>query len=1659
MPVTGQFFAHWFRLPRYYINFVYVNGIHLLTGANKKFPITKLFLPVTPETIFLKTKLLVCIAGLLLAFSVKGQTPVAAFTVSPTSGCLNNGTFTVICTNSSTNAATSSFDYGDGTGNTTVPVHTYTQSGTFTITLTVTSAGGLTDVTTHTVNILAPPTVAFSASPTTGCFPMNVQFTDNSTSATGTNTGWSWDFGDGTISNLQNPVHVYTDAGNYPVSLTVTNSNGCSSSLRIAGYIQITNGVSADFSAAVSSGCNPPIAVNFTNQTTGNAPNITYTWDFGDGTPPLIQNSLTPGPTHNYNTTSGFTVSLVATSTSGCTDTFTNIVHVNGGSAVSGFIAPDSVCIGVPVTFQNTTAPSASTTNWVFGDGATSTQINPIHTYATAGTYTVQLNNTFGPCSDNLQKPIVVLNIPVAGFTATGNTASCTPPLTVNFTNTSANGVNSFWDFGDGTTSNQQNPSHTYTVYGQFNVKLVASSATGCIDSIIQSSVVQIVKPTVSVTNLPAFGCIHFTFTPVAAVTAVDGVASYAWDFGDGTTSALQNPPGHVYSVSGTYAVKLVIVTNGGCTASFVDSVKVGANKPTANFSFSPNPVCVYSNVQFTDMSTGTPPPDQWFWTFPTVGNSTLQNPNEPFNVPGTYMVTLKVFTGGCWDTLSKALVVSPPATHFNYSVDCANKTQVSFTNTTIGAASWVWDFGDGTSFTGQTPPTHTYVIGGVYIATLTATNGSCTNQESKTIQIVNEKASFVTSSTVACKNSPVTFTVTNSNSANISSYSWNFGDTIISGPQDTIISHGYKNAGTYTVKLTITDINGCKDSSNTTTIQVNGPTANFSTTASNGCKGLVANFTDLSTTDGTHNIVSWIWDFGDGTVQTYSGPPFSHIYLTQGNFTVNLKVVDASGCADSLSQVNLINIYAPIAVFTTPDSMSCPGSAVQFVNTSSGYGLTYNWDFGDATAPSTTNDPAHPYAAVGNYTVQLKVVDQYGCRDSTLGNIIIDTPHASFNVSDSMAKCPPLQVNYTFTGHYNKTVNWIFADGATSTRLNPTHIYTLPGVYIDTLIVTSPGGCTSMATDTITILGPNGQFSYTPETGCKPLTVNFSVVTGGVVSYTWDFNDGNSQTTTVPTNTYTYTTAGNYLPVVILQDTSSPPCNVPIVGKDTIKVIGSVPKFGVDKNILCGSGTVQFSDSTTSNGGITGYSWDFGDGTPTSNAMNPSHVYALPGLYTVKLIVTTQGSCVDSVIRNNLIKVATIPDIDISGVSSQCVPFNLAFGGVVLVPDTSALTWHWTFYNQPPSNLQNPPSLLYNVPGSDSVQLIVINSSGCADTVTKYFSIYPLPQVSAGADTTICLGQSATLTASGATTYNWLPPTSNTLSCINCASPVATPIFTSSYVVEGTSAFGCVKEDNVLVTVLQPQTITVSPLTDSICVGQSVPLNASGESLYIWSPATGLSNPGIANPSASPTITTVYQVIGTDSKFCFSDTQFVKITVFDYPTVNLGPDATIPVGSSYQINGIGSSDIDLISWTPTTGLSCTDCLSPLASPVSTTTYIARVVNNGGCATMDSITIIVTCNNSNLFVPNTFSPNGDGMNDVFYVRGKGLSSVQSMRIFDRWGQMVFEKRNFAPNDPSVGWDGTMNGKKAPVDVYIYTIEVICENSVVVAYHGNVALIR
>ena len=1621
----------------------------------------------------MRRKLLVFfIPVLFLAISSFGQAPVANFTPLTSAAC--PGTLIAFDGTSSTGGPFTSivWDFGGvppnvipGTiTNNLSPTALYNFSGTYTVTLTVTNAFG-TNTKTGQVTIYPKPIVDFTSDKTTGCYPLIVNFTDQTVNPGGTSpTAWDWFFPDSTL-HQQNPQKKFGLAGSFAITLRVTNNFGCQGDTTKNAYINIPNGINPDFKVdSISSSCKPPTIAYYSSQSTGPG-TLSYSWRYGDGSPsPPF--STTPTTSHTYNSSNNYSVWIIVSSNQGCTDSISHPVFIPSSAVNSNFSSPASACVGVPVTFANTSSPTPNSSSWTFGDGSGIIAPSPTHSYASPGNYTVTLINSFSACTDSVSKSITILNPPTANFVALTGTSNCKAPLTVNFQDQSVGEVSSTWDFGDGTIVNNPVPpiQHTYTTLGVYSVTLKITNAGGCTNSKTLPSLVQLVQPSVTITNLPAYGCAPFTYAPTYTVNAVDGVAQFAWNFGNGFTFNGPNPPAQVYG-AGKYPVSLTITTNGGCTASFVDTVKVGTTKPTVNFSPAPPmSICRSTAILFQDLSVGA---DQWHWDF---GDGTTSNvefpPPHKFAGIGPFTVTLTAYDQGCYDSKSQGVyTVNPPLAKFNYVSQCGVYS-IQFTDASIGADSWSWTFGNGQVSPRQTPPPQSYPGAGNYPVQLIVHNNAsnCYDTLNQTITVgANYDLLPVPA---ACKGSYIQFSTINYNALTDSLYTFKFGD----GSPDTTSrsaspQHQYVNAGVYTVTLIVTRKGGCQDTiTKSNWVTINGPTANFNAATTQGCTTLNAQFNDLSAA-GVSPIVTRTWDFGDGTIVPNPVAPIQHTYTVQGIYPVKLVLKDAAGCSDSLFRPSYITLSNPIAKFTSLDSNYCPSSKIQFYDSSTGaFNRQYHWDFGNG--PGDTSNlqfpPLQTYPAVGQYTVSLKLTDLLtGCTNtySKVKYINIDTPNANFIMDKNFAACPPLLVNFTFAGHYAKSVLWNFGPGqGVSDSLNTSFLYGFPNIYHPSLTVTSYGGCIVSTSQTVTVNGPTATFNYSPTGGCDSLTVFFNVVSSGVQGYTWIFGyNGDTAHTVNPFTSYFYPRAGIYQPFLKVVDSTN--CSVTYPGPTPIIIDSVKARFVMDKNLLCEDGSVNFTDSSFKMTGtkITNFYWDFGDGTVPQQAPSDSlinHFFSVPGLYTVKEVVTTQNGCTDSTFRQ--VKVVANPVIDIGGDSSQCVPATLHLQGIVLVPDTSALTWKWDFGNGQTLNGPDTASQFYNVAGSYNIQAVAINSSGCTDTAIRTVFMYPLPNVNAGNDTTICLGGTATLTATGGSTYNWIAPAG--LACPTCQTIVDQPTVNTTYVVQGITAFGCVAQDTVVVTVNQPVTITVSP-DDSLCIGQSRQLIATGASVYNWTPTTGLSNPNIANPMAGPTTTTTYQVIGSDNKFCFFDTGFVKVTVFNYPTINAGPDAVINVGSSYQIGASGSPDIVSLNWLPVTGLSCTTCYSPIATPNSTTTYVATVVNNGNCVTADSIKITVICNNANFFVPNTFSPNGDGVNDVFYVRGKGLNIVPSLTIFNRWGQIVFQKKDFSPNDPSAGWDGTFNGQKAPVDVYVYTLEIICDNSEIIPIHGNVALIR
>jgi gliding motility-associated-like protein len=1641
--------------------------------------------------LFRKLRLLIFLL-LAAVYSGYAQVPVATIFASPKVGC---PPLAVSFTDGSTNSPTSrvwSFPGGSPSSSNSATIGvSYATPGMYVATLVSTNASGSSAPDTVHIYVDPVPVANFTKNnPPVACYPTHVQFTNTSVPNSGageTFTSYLWNFGDGQQSTVANPDHRYTSGGNFKVELYITNNFGCtgnSQTVVVDSAVVLNGGIFPNFTPTLNSSCTLPVTATFTNTTTttGGIPAPTWNWDFGDG---AGFNNIMFSPQYSYTTANTYTVRLAATSSAGCSDTFAVKLPITASGNLTNFTSPDTVCLNSTVTFTNSSSPPPSSSTWDYGDGSPmGTQTNETHVYTTTGIKHVVLTNTYVGCQGTQAKDILVVNPPVTSFTGT-NLSGCRPPLTANFSGTSTGASIWFWDFGDGTTSNQQNPSHTYTKYGNFPVTLTSTAAAGCSTSLQDTSFVKVDSPTVSINNLPAFGCAPYLFTATATALTVDGVATYSWDLGNGVMSSSANPPTQVYA-AGTYIIKLTITTTGGCTASATGTVQVGTTKPVAAFSYLPaSPVCVATPVNFTST---TPLANKWFWEFGdgSVDNTNTSTPMYSYPKPGTYSVRLTAYDNGCWDTISHSIVVSGPLAGFKYSEAACQNNNFTFTDTSTGGpiTSWIWNFGDGSmNYSGQFPPAHAFPTGPpkTYTVTLTASNGICTNSATQSVT-ANQVLGITPQMSEICTNTIIQLSKTPSGGPYYNKFEYGDG-TYSNWTTAESIGKSWSSPGSYIVKMIDSNtVTGCIDSSAGTTITVDGPTAKFTPPPALSCKALTYNFVDMSTPSSPADpIVTWNWNFGDGTSSPQTD--VSHTYNFAGNFSPSLIVTDKRGCMDTFAVATPTTVSLPVASFKMSEDSSCPNAPnpIRFINTSTGgFNPAYTWTFGDG-GTSNQVSPFWTYTNVGNYTVTLAMKDMYGCiSDSVLATpIIVDTPHADFTMTGNYSACPPFNDAFTFTGSFADGFDWNFTDGNGSVSENPSNLFSNPGDYYPSLVVTSPGGCQSPAVSQhVRVDGPVATFVYSPYTGCDSLEVNFKVTTSNSVSFVWNFGDNTPLIyDTIPTKTHLYNKPGPSTPIVTLQDAQG--CKINQFGTTPIE-IDSIGKtsFTIDRTTVCDSGIVNFTSNSVvfPDTAITSYTWNFGDGTPPQTGMFPttSHDYTVLGSYTATLSITTFGGCSGTFTLPAPITVAGTPKISITGLINQCEPATLNLAGIETVPDPNPpVTWTWNFGNGQTATGATQNNVSFPKAGEYVVYATATNSAGCSamtDTAgaATHLFIYPTPTVNAGPDATICDTSSLQINATGtATSYTWQVPTIGNLTCLNCANPVATAPSSTYFVVTGTTLFGCTAIDTLNLTVNTQVTVTASG-NDSVCLGQSVPLTATGAAIYTWSPTEGLSNPAIANPLATPDVSQIgsgssnvitYTVTGYDDKLCYSDTKSVTVTAFKYPVISMPNNTTINVGSSYQITSTVSTNIVSLNWTPANNLSCNNCLSPLASPMTSTTYSLEATNDGGCTATDSIHIQVICNGVNFFVPNSFSPNGDGVNDYFIVNGTGLNVIPSLTIYNRWGQIVFQKSNFAPNSASQAWDGTFNGQPAPSDVYVYTLQILCNNATLISYHGDVTLIR
>ncbi len=1509
---------------------------------------------------------------LFAGISLSTKAVTAGFTASITSGC---APLTVSYTNTSTGATSYTWTLGNGnTSQQTNASGTYSSPGTYNVILTAYN-GGASSTYSISITVYAPPLVNFSASPTTVCANSPITFTDQSTlNAPGAGL-YSWNFGNGASGSGSTTTYTYSTPGTYNVNLTVMSGAGCTSSFTKSGFITVVANPVGAFSANPSTLCSNNPVTTFINNSSG-AGMLSYTCDFGDGSPLSNQAS----PQHTYPaTTASYTVKLYISSSTGCTDTIvqTNYINVVPGTTVA-FTGSTGVCVGATASFTNTSTPGSTGSSWAFGDGTNGSGATATHIYTAPGTYTVTLTNINNTCSGTVSHTITIYAAPSVAFTSSP-LLPCPAPATINFS--APSGAASYsWTFGDGGTSAQQNPPHTYNSNGTYTVELIATSPNGCIDSNKVTGYEKIFPLNLSITPSVTGGCVPFPVTFSSSIFYPDPVsgnpipypypaANYSWTFGDGGTGNSATFT-HTYQTAGTYTATLTVTTSNGCTVTQTTIIHAGT-PVTPSFSASPLSACVKVPITFTNTSPVNAT-TTYTWYFGDGNTITSYNASNPYGIPATYDVTLVSDNNGCTDTLKKAayITINPPNAKFVSTYSCTGRN-VNFSNLSIGATSLLWNFGDGTTDPSTTNPVHTFPANGVYNVVLTTHNSTsgCSDSTISAITISFPQAGISMADTAICRGDTISLvgSLTGGPAGAAKSYTWYVNGILYSDTTSTF-KYVYPTIGQKPVLLSIHDYRGCNDTVYRTVL-VAHPTPLFTGSPLPVCSPFPVSFTDQSTDAPTTYFTSQSWNFGDGSTAPGNSATINHSYNTAGTFTVKLYVTDNVGCSDTLIKTAYASVHKPHANFNVSNITLCQNRLFTFNNLSTGSNLTYSWSFGDG-GTSTTQNATYSYAQTGTYTIKLVVTDDLGCQDSmtrvSYVNVVPD-PVAAFQLTDSLSICSPLIDTFTNLSTGGIAYAWSFGDGNTSTFFNTTNVYTTPGLYNVRLVVTNTYGCTDTAIVPVKLLGYAGVLTYSPITGCVPLTVNFTASVTNVPSFTYDFSDGNTLTTTSNTATHTYIIPGPHVPRLILSNTR---CQAYSVGIDTIKADGIIPGFKTSPNPICGADSVYFTDTSTA-------------------------------YY--------------------------------STISSE--------------------VWH--FPKNVTSVLSHP--VQYYTVGNYSVTLISTSSSGCVDTSIQTVHVFPVPVISAGSDTTVCVSDSAMLKPSGGVSYVWTP--ANLLNCSTCTYPYTSPAIPTTYYVTGKDINGCTNTDSVIVSLKTKATGTAGTGGD-LCITGSFQLNAYDSYInaqYLWSPPNHLNSTDISDPLASPDTSTRYMVIIKEGK-CIPDTGYVEVSVHPLPHISTGPGQTILAGSSVELQ-TSETNVTRYSWIPPDGLSCDSCADPVANPKNSTLYLVYGYTDFGCVDSAKIKIDVVCDHNQVFMPNTFTPNNDGANDRFYPRGKGLQIIKSFRIYDRWGEMIFQKSNMALNDLSNGWDGTFKGIKLTPDVYVYVVDAICDTGEPISWTGDITLLR
>ena len=773
----------------------------------------------------------------------------------------------------------------------------------------------------------------------------------------------------------------------------------------------------------------------------------------------------------------------------------------------------------------------------------------------------------------------------------------------------------------------------------------------------------------------------------------------------------------------------------------------------------------------------------------------------------------------------------------------------------------------------------------------------------------------------------------------------------------------------------------------------------------------------------------------------------------------------NASGCESKATLVIRINKPVLSAAYTMADGCVPAtnefNAVVSVINNSPV--ANYNWNFGDGNITSTSQPTiTHIYGQAGTYLPTLSITTIEGCTASfDFDAVKYGTPPSNLMAySDMQNFCGSEQVNFIARADNADEYNWMFGNNNAIAITDTFTTHKFSSLGLKTIKVTSkqnncPGDTISLQ---VNVIGTIAKFNYQNSCDDKKTFQFNNTSAGRRLTFNWDFGEGTTSNLPNPINTFPR--RGAFTTVLKVADTNSG-C------VDSAKVIIYTANpflLNSARSICINSNTIfriinNYPNPNTSN------TWYLMNNLVGPNTDSLQNVLASTlGNYNNYVVIENGNSyCADTLFLAHQILVKG-PDVNFTAENNNCLnqPVRINNLSSSYLPGDVITSFVWNFGDS--SSLVNsiqPRNYSYQKEGNYTISLTAIDNNGCKDTLTKNIDVRPMPFIwIMPRDMIYCSGNTDTLI--GYTSDNILWRTTIPIQglCSNCDTSFITATRSAGIYATVKNSFNCMSTDSIFIKVFEPFSAAAHSDNFYFCEKERITLQVDPPNKkVIWSPTLELDNPTSYSPVVTASASRMYTANLTDSAGCFSSTKEITVTLKSNPEVDLAPTLFLPYNANYTITPTYSNNIASVVWSPADGLNCTTCMFPQTSIDDTKTYNVKVTTDSGCVITKTITLVVECNNAYLLMPSAFTPNNDGTNDMYYPLSYGIKHIKRFAIFNRASQLIYERRNFAPNERPFGWNGKFKNTDQSIGTYIYIIEAECDMGQTTFKKGSFVLVR